>query len=52
MNDENVKKKCYENGNNCLMKVKIRYVFDEKLYSEHYFISCKGIDKNTVFENV
>ncbi|CAD8068275.1 unnamed protein product [Paramecium primaurelia] len=52
LNDENVKKKCYENSNNCLMKVKIRYVYDEKYHSEHYFISCKGINKNTVFENV
>lgn len=52
LNDENVKKKCYENGNNCLMKVKIRYEFDQKSYSENYFINFKGINKNTVFEKI
>ncbi|CAK74481.1 unnamed protein product (macronuclear) [Paramecium tetraurelia] len=52
MSDENVKKKCYENGNNCLMKVKMRYVYDQNTRSEHYFISCTGINKHTVFEQV
>ncbi|CAD8098686.1 unnamed protein product [Paramecium sonneborni] len=52
LSDENVKKKCFGNGKNCLMKVKIRYVFDQEKYSEHYFINCQGINKDTVFEKV